>query len=208
MLDKNRIHKFVTAFTIAAIWCVSSSVVFAMPGKATGEISVSGQVTVNGQAAVSNATILSGETIVSGPDSTAIVSIGKSGRIQLAPNTSVALSFNDSSISGQLTSGNLSVLNAAQPVAVKTLSGETVVLKSGETVSAAGARVVADHRDASGKCIDDNKDGKLDCDKEGGMAWWAWVLIFGGATAGIVWAAHNSNSADLGGSVVIVSPTR
>jgi len=208
MLDKNRIHKFVTVMTIAAVWCVSSSLAYAMPEKVTGEITVSGQVTVNGQPAVNNATILSGETIVSGSDSTAVISVGKSGRIQLAPNTSVALTFHDNSISGQLTSGNLSVLNAAQSVAVKTSSGETVALKPGETVSATGAKVVADHRDANGKCIDDNKDGKLDCDKEHGMAWWAWVLIFGGATAGIVWAAHNSNSANLGGSVVIVSPTR
>ena len=207
MLDKNRIRKFITSVTIATIWCVYSTVAFAMPERATGEITVSGQVTVNGQAAVTNSTILSGGTIVSGPDSSAIISIGKSGRIQLAANTSVALSFHDNTISGQLTSGSLSVLNAAEAVSVKTSTGEIVVVKPGESVSADGSKAVDDdYKDANGKCIDANKDGKLDCDR--GKAWWAWVLIFGGATAGIIWAAHNSNSADLGGSAIIVSPTR
>ena len=207
MLDKNRIRKFITSVTIGTIWCVYSTVAFAMPERTTGQITVTGQVTVNGQAAVTNSTILSGETIVSGPDSSAIISIGKSGRIQLAANTSMALLFHDNSISGQLISGNLSVLNTAQPVSVKTSSGEIVVVKPGESVSAEGAKAVDDdYRDANGKCVDANKNGKLECDR--GMAWWAWVIIFGGASAGIVWAAHKSNTFDLGGSAIIVSPTR
>ena len=207
MLDKNRIRKFITSVTIATVWCVYSTVAFAMPDRTTGEITVSGQVTVNGQAAVTNSTIISGETIVSGPDSTAIISIGKSGRIQLASNTNVALIFHENTISGQLSSGNLSVLNAAEAVSVKTSTGETVVVKPGESVTADGSKAVDDdYKDANGKCVDANKNGKLECDR--GMAVWAWVLIFGGAAVGIVWAAHNSNKADLGGSVVIVSPTR
>ena len=60
MLGKNRFRKFVTLITVAAIWCVYSTVAFALPIDAAGEITVTGQVTVNGQPAVSSSTVLSG----------------------------------------------------------------------------------------------------------------------------------------------------
>ena len=59
MLGKNRIRKSITLLTAVAVWCVYSSVIFALPKDVTGEITVTGQVTVNGQTAVSNSTILS-----------------------------------------------------------------------------------------------------------------------------------------------------
>ena len=82
MLGKNIFRKFITSITVAAIWCVYSTVAFAVPTDSAGEITVTGQVTVNGQPAVSNSTILSGATIVAGPDSSAVISLGKTGRIE------------------------------------------------------------------------------------------------------------------------------
>ena len=189
MLGKNRFRKFITLITVAAIWCVYSTVALAVPTNTAGEITVSGNVTVNGQPAVSNSTILSGASIVSAEDSSAVISLGKAGNIQLAPNTALALSFHDASISGQLTSGSVTVLNAAQDVNIKTLTGDTIVLKPGETVSANGAQTKTP-------------------DKPTNKEWWIWVLIFGGAAVGVVWAAHHSNSSNLGGSAITVSPTR
>ena len=56
MFGKNSLRKFITTVTVAAVWCVYSSVAFAVPVNMGGELTVSGQVTVNGQAAVSNST--------------------------------------------------------------------------------------------------------------------------------------------------------
>lgn len=209
MLGKQSVRKFITSITVAAVFCVYSTIAFAIPSTSTGELTVIGQVTVNGQPAVSSSTILSGETISSASDSTAMISMGKAGSIKLSPNSNIVLSFNESSISGRLTSGGMTVLNSAKTVNVTTASGHNVVLKSGESVTAEGVTTSAgyDHKDATGKCIDDNNDGKFECDGAK-AAWLPWVLIFGGAVVGIIWATRDSNSASLGGSATTVSPSR
>src|SRR5438067_937848 len=73
MLGKNSFRKFITLMTVAAVWCVYSSVAFAMPNDLKAELTVTGQVSVNGQPAVSSSTILSGATIVTGDNSSAVV---------------------------------------------------------------------------------------------------------------------------------------
>lgn len=98
--------------TASALLCVSSMVVLAAPNVA-GELTVSGSVTVNGQTAVSNSTVISGSTIVTGAGSSATVSLGKNGRVQIASGSSLTLNFTDSSISGILNSGKVTVSNAA-----------------------------------------------------------------------------------------------
>ena len=56
--------------------------------------------------------------------------------------------------------------------------------------------------------ITDNDGTPPDDDDDGGAAWWGWALIFGGAAAGIIWAAtRDSNSAELGGGGVVISPS-
>jgi len=209
MLGKHSVRKFITSITVSAVLCVYSTIAFAIPSTSTGELTVIGQVTVNGQPAVSSSTILSGETITSAADSTATLSLGKAGTVRLEPNSSVVLSFSESTINGRLSTGGFTVLNSAQNVNISTAAGQNLVLKAGDTVNAEGVTTSAgaDHRDASGKCIDDNNDGKFECDSKK-AAWLPWVLIFGGATAGLIWATHDSNKADLSGAAVIVSPTR
>ena len=80
MLGKNILHKSLSVLAALAVWCVFSSVAFALPNNTTGEITVSGQVTVNGQAVVSNQTIVSGNTISTGAGSSATVNLGKNGQ--------------------------------------------------------------------------------------------------------------------------------
>src|SRR5712664_2194411 len=83
------------AFCIAvAILSVYSMVALATPGQKgpSGELSVSGQVTVNGRAAISGATVLSDSVVATGPNSSATITLGKLGRLELFPNTTAKVS--------------------------------------------------------------------------------------------------------------------
>ncbi len=63
-----------------------------------------------------------------------------------------------------------------------------------------------DSASASGQAQDD-KD--KDNDRDGGAAWLPWALILGGAVAAIVIATVvTDNETQLGGSSIVVSPTR
>src|SRR5438045_8230867 len=98
MFGKTILRRTVTLTVLATVWCVYSMVAFAMPVDTAAEITVTGQVTVNGQPAVSNATVLSGSVITTGADSSATISLGKNGRVELDANTSVTLTFGPNNI--------------------------------------------------------------------------------------------------------------
>ncbi len=197
MNSKLWIRKALSSCLVVAIFATYSMVALANTAKIAGELTVAGMnngeaamVTVNGEAAKSGRSIFSSSTIVTPENASAIINLGKLGKIELAPNSSVALSFTDSAISGDLSSGKLTVLGATNSVSVKTANGEVVKLDAGESVSAA-------------------KQDDDDTTSGGGGAWWAWALVFGGAAAGILIAATQSdNRAALGGSGTVVSPTR
>jgi hypothetical protein len=126
MLGKN-FRKITTSFTAAAVLCVYSMVGLAATKDLTGEISVVGQVSVNGQTAVSNSTIISGSTIVTGADSSAIISLGKTGRIEVLANSNIVLNFSDTNIVGILSSGKARVANAAGVATTITTKDATVI---------------------------------------------------------------------------------
>ncbi len=107
-------------------------VAFAMPGDSAGEITVTGQVSVNGQAAVSNSTILSGATIVSGAGSSAVISLGKAGKIEILENSNLTLRFTDNSIVGILSSGKAHVSNAAGVATTVTTKNATIIADAGQ----------------------------------------------------------------------------
>jgi hypothetical protein len=132
MLGKNIIRKSVTTFTAAAVWCVYSMVAFAMPADVSGVITVSGQVTVNGQPAVSDSTILSGAVITTGDGSSATISMGKVGRIEVGANSNVTLQFTDASIIAMLSEGNARVANGAGIAATVTTKHATVLADSSQ----------------------------------------------------------------------------
>ncbi len=135
MLGKNWIRKSITVFTAVAVWCVTSMAVLAAPSDVTGEISVTGQVSVNGQNAVSNSTIVSGSTIVTGSDSTAIVSLGKVGRIEVGANSNITLKFSDNSIVGILSDGRTRISNSAGIATTVTTKHATVIADAGQANS-------------------------------------------------------------------------
>jgi len=173
-------------------------VALAGSNRMAGELTVTGNgisgdapsVTVNGESARSGRSIFTSSVIATPENASAVINLGKNGIIELAPNTTFTVSFDESSVSGDLSSGKITVLGASSGVNVKTNTGITK-LNAGESVNASGKR-------------DDDDD-----DNHGGAAWWVWAVIFGGAAAGILIAAVNAdNRVSLGGSASTISPVR
>jgi hypothetical protein len=198
MNSKSVIYKAFTTSLLVALIATCSMVTLAIDGKTSGEIVVTGTsaaetaaVTVNGEPVKSGRTIFSSSTISTSEGAGAILNLGKAGRIELAPNTTFALSFDDAAISGNLSAGSVTVLNAAKSVSVRTLSGEAVQLNAGDTASAS-----ANTAQTTAATSGDNN-------------WWAFALIFGGAVAGIILATRDSNENNFGATVggTTVSPT-
>ncbi len=135
MLGKNSFRKSITVLTAVAVWCVYSMVAFAAAPDVTGELSTIGQVTVNGQPAVSNSTVVSGSTIVTGANSSAIVSLGKTGRVELAADSNITLKFANNSIVGVLSSGKARVSNSSGVATTVTTKDAAVIADAGQANS-------------------------------------------------------------------------
>ncbi|MCV4820707.1 hypothetical protein OFM15_31995, partial [Escherichia coli] len=83
------------------------------------------------QPAISSSTVLSGSTIATGANSSAIISLGKTGRIELLAESSLVLTFSESSIVGQLTAGKARVANAAGVATTITTKNATIIADAG-----------------------------------------------------------------------------
>lgn len=93
----------------------------------TGDLSVVGEVSVNGTNAVSGATVFSDSTVTTSKRSSAVVSLGKLGRVEVLPETTLKLSFTGSRIT-------IKMLDAGR-VRVSSSSGTvlTATTRDGET---------------------------------------------------------------------------
>ena len=196
MNSKLWIRKALSLCLCVAVLATYSMVALAGPKKVAGELTVSGNgdapfVLVNGDAARSGRSIFSDSTITTSQNTGAVVNLGRLGQVELAPSTVLTLTFDEAGISGNLTSGVVSVIGTADKVAITTLDGKTVNLSAGQSVA------------ATGQVQDDDDD-----DDGGGAAWWIWAGVFGGAAAGLLWAALSDNEVELGDSGTVISPTR
>jgi len=135
MLGINRIRKAITILTTVAVWSVYSMVAIAAPTDINGQITVTGQVSVNGQSAVSNATITSGATITTGANSSAVVSLGKLGRVEVSGDSSVTLKFAEGSLVTMLDSGRVRVSNSAGVATTVATKNATVIGDTGQANS-------------------------------------------------------------------------
>ncbi|HEX8370464.1 MAG TPA: hypothetical protein VF604_18100 [Pyrinomonadaceae bacterium] len=197
MNSKVWIRKALSLCLVVAVYATYSMVGLASPDKLVGELTVSGKavngeipvVKVNGEAAQSGRAIFSSSTITTSESSSAIINLGKIGKIELAPNTTISVSFNENGLNGDLAAGKVTALSADN-VSIKTPNGKVTKLSAGESVMAA-------------QQTDD------DDDNDGGAAWWIFALILGGAAAAVVIAATtDNNDINLGGGTVVVSPNR
>jgi hypothetical protein len=200
MNSKLWIRKALSMCLVVATIATYSMVTLANSEKIAGELLISGKnidgeialVKVNGEAAQSGRTIFSSSTIVTPGNASAVINLGKLGSIELAPETTLTLSFSENGINGNLLAGRVSVLNASEAVNIKTPDGKTSTLKAGEASVATTGKAQTD-----------------DVNSDGGGAWIWWALILGGAAAGIVIAAtSDSNRVSLGGNTSVISPTR
>lgn len=172
---KRSASQAVTSFVLFA-FIVSGSLVTLASSKPVGEILISGSsieegkaVTVNGEPAKTGRTIFASSVITTPAGMTAVVNLGKAGRIQLAPDSSFTLSSAEGAIAGDLTAGSLTVLSSSSAANVKTLGGDVVPVSAGEVITA-GSRTAAKKAQTG----------------PGGLDWWVWAAIVGGAVTAVV----------------------
>jgi hypothetical protein len=233
MLGNTGIRKLITAGTLAAVWTVYSMVALAAPGTSTAEITVTGQVTVNGQAAISNSTIMSGSSIVTGPDSTATVSLGRTGRIEVLGGTNLNLQFTDTSIVGIVSIGKVRVSTAPGVAATITSKDAVAIADAGQADSfvvevecshthvdglagvvtmregtndkqiVAGSTATAGNLEQTGcqPCLRPNSAPPLAF----AAPWWLILVAAGAVGVGIL--LGRKHDTEIGGGVVVVSPT-
>lgn len=147
MKSKLLIRKALSLCLVAVITATYSMVALANSETVSGEILISGNnngqssyVKVNGETVQSGRSIFSSSTIVTPENASAIINLGKIGKIELAPNTILALSFSKNGINGDLLEGRVTILNAADTVNITTIDGNSVSLTAGESATATGGK--------------------------------------------------------------------
>ncbi|HZH35546.1 MAG TPA: FecR domain-containing protein [Pyrinomonadaceae bacterium] len=117
----NWIRNTIAASLATAVFVTSSMVALASPNRPLmGELIVTGttngetpSATINGENATSGRSVSSTSTVTTPANSKAVINLGKNGRVELAPNTTLNLNFDEKTISGNLLSGNAKVLGAS-----------------------------------------------------------------------------------------------
>ena len=91
-------------------------------------LQVDGTVTVNGTAAISGTTVFSDSTVTTAARSSAVVSLGKLGRVEVLPDSTMRLSFGDSDVSvSMLDQGRVRISSSSNVNAsVTTADGQVI----------------------------------------------------------------------------------
>jgi hypothetical protein len=91
-------------------------------------LKIEGQVSVNGTAAISGATVFSDSTITTAARSSAVVSLGKLGRVEVLPSSTMKLSFGDSNVAvAMLDQGRVRISSSSNVNATTTTRDGQVV---------------------------------------------------------------------------------
>lgn len=235
MLGKNIVRRFVTLTTLAAVYCTYSMVALAAPVDTTGELTVSGQVTVNGANAVSGATVFSDSTITTAKGSSAVVSLGKLGRVEVQEDSTVNLKFSNGGVIAMLDMGIARISTPAGVASTVTTKNATfmgdpsqadnflvqaecshshvdtaagvVSMREGSSDKqvAAGTSAVAGNLSQTG-CAPCMRPGSNPAPTFHGPLW-----LLGLAAAGVgiaLWLGTREDNNGGGGSVIVVSPSR
>lgn len=237
MISRTLSRKTIALTLAVAVWSLTSMVALAAQGQQgpTGDLSVVGEVTVNGTSAISGATVFSDSTVTTAKGSSAVVSLGKLGRVEVLPDSSVKLSFNSTGISATLDAGRVrfstssgtsasvmtkdatAVADNRQPnvflvdvecgnTQVTTQSGQ-VELRAGDSVK----QVAAGSQDTAGQATPGTRCTRLttpDMEGLGGGALAALLLAAGGAIAAAILATRDDEEFNFGGNPIIISPAR
>jgi FecR protein len=237
MISRIRGRKPITLALAIAVLCVQSMVALAaQQGQAgpTGDLSVVGEVSVNGTSAISGATVFSDSTITTGQNSSAVVSLGKLGRVELLPNSSLKLNFTDSGLNGMLSAGRVRVssstgvnanistkdgsavadTNQANVFLVDVDCGDTLVstqsgrveLRAGQSVK----QIAAGNQDTAGQATPGTRCTRFAAAPMGGIgggALAALLLAVGGAVAAAI-IASGDDDFEFGNGPIVISPSR
>lgn len=221
-MSKTGLLRSVTSATLAAaVFATSSLAAFAAPGKtAMGELTVAGdaQVLVNGESANTGRTVFSSNTITTPATAGATVNLGKLGQIELAPNSTLKLNFDEHGISGDLQTGRVKVAGA--PNVAASINTRTGVVTTDQTeaktfvVNFDGAKTEAASEVGSAVLNENGKavkvGNKQNDDDEGFFGGQSVVygILFGVAAGVVIYIAARDNNEVNAGSGVVVSPTR
>jgi len=94
-------------------------------------LKIDGSVSVNGTSAISGATVNSDSTVTTAARSSAVVSLGKLGRVEVLPESNVKLIFADESVSvGMLDQGRVRISSSSN-VAAKATTRDGEVISTG-----------------------------------------------------------------------------
>jgi hypothetical protein len=230
-------RKPITLALAIAVLCVQSMVALAaQQGQAgpTGDLSVVGEVTVNGTSAISGATVFSDSTVTTAKGSSAVVSLGKLGRVEVLPESTLKLSFTESGLTGMLSQGRVRVSSSSginanistkdgtavadvnQPnvfmvdiecgnTLVSTQSGR-VELRAGDSVK----QIAAGNQDTAGQATPGTRCTRFtqpDMAGIGGGALAALLLAVGGAVAAAIFASQDDDF-EFGDGPIVISPSR
>jgi hypothetical protein len=220
----NGLIRFTAISMVFAIILSSSTFVLAASSAKplSAEIIVSGlnfnndkaSVLLNGERVISGHTFQSAGVISTTENGTALINLGKLGRISLSPNSSLSLNFSENNISGELTSGQIQVLNNEgvtvnihTPDNEVTNDGQTanfnVDLRSGMTQATIQNGFAYMNKDGA-RTLADTDPKKDDDDHKKGA--WIPILIFAGAVGTVVTLVLlNSRDND---ALTVVSPVR
>jgi hypothetical protein len=186
---------------VFAILMSSSMFVLAAPGVKTisAEIIVSGTndngqpaVLLNGEEASSGRTFQTTGVVTTSTHGSAIINLGKLGRINLLPGSTLSVTVTENNISGELTAGHMSVANA-EGVSVNIKTADDSVTNDASKSGNMSIDVTSGITKAQAKDDDDDDDNKA----------WVPILIFAGAVgaAAIIVITRN-------GDEDVISPVR
>ncbi|MCA1591888.1 MAG: hypothetical protein LC754_04385 [Acidobacteria bacterium] len=236
MISRTWSRKPITLALALAILSMSSMIALAAPQAGpSGDLSVVGEVSVNGTSAISGATVFSDSTITTAKGSSAVVSLGKLGRVEVLPESSIKLSFTDKGVTGMLDAGRVRFSTSsgvsanvttkdgsafadtsqANVFMVDVECGNTIVstqsgrveLRSGNAVK----QIAAGNQDTAGQATPGTRCTRFTQPRMhgiGGGALAALLLAAGGAIAAAIIAATQDNDFNFGGNPIVISPAR
>jgi uncharacterized membrane protein YgcG len=184
-------NKFTAAFLTVALMTVSLSLPSAAKNnlQLVGQLTAMGEVTVNGKKAITGSSVFNDSrlSVNCASGASAIVNLGKLGRVQLSPGTDLVIRFADGLISGELLNGKAVVSNA---------TGVKVNFTTPEGVSSADgkeASVLAVSTQKGTRCVP--MTGKASSGKSGGSSGGGGTSLGAGGIAAI--------AAGAGGAAII-----
>jgi len=109
----------------------ASAMVFGSELRTARFIQIDGRVSVNGAPAVKGATVLTDSTIKTEAKSSSVVSLGKLGRVEVLPESTMKLSFTDSGIMVSMLEAGRVRISSSPGVSAKATTNDGEVVATG-----------------------------------------------------------------------------